>query len=78
MPVGTTLLGELIIISLEMFLSYARRVLMTTKPKKAHCTKEIFSIPDSVSKVPPVIYVEKEWVGQVKNLSDQLLRMKLE
>lgn len=36
MPVCTGLLGELIIISLEMFLSYARRALMTTNPKKAH------------------------------------------
>lgn len=33
---------------------------MTTKPKKAQCTNEIFSIPGSVSEVPPVIYFGKK------------------
>lgn len=61
MPVCTVLLGELISISLEMFLSYAWRALMTTKTKKKPTIQISFSASlAQFLKVPHVIYVEKD------------------
>lgn len=59
MPVGTELLGELIIVSLEMFLSYAWRTFITTKPKKPTTQTRFSASLAQFLKAAPVIYMEK-------------------
>ena len=83
--IALALVGEPIIISLEVFLGYAGRALMTTKPTKKKKKKKPTpqtSFPASLAqflKSPPVIYLEKEnGVGQVKILSHQPPGMKFE